>query len=431
MSAPRPDQSADPDRLRRTLGAPELAWLVARIRKRAAEGRELNGPVTLIEADAAQRRALDLLLGRAPSRGRSLTVQLGELDRLVRDSGLHHGGLRAAIETLAGPIPDLRAQEAAEQAAWNVAFAPLDELARTHPITAVWWQRRSAGSLLRRLSGSKPEQAQRLAAAAAAVLRVLPVGEGVSLPVFAARTAGDAHALDSGRPLGTLVYAALESWVLSRGGIDAEGLPRAELRRVVWAEAGVGLDELSTRILAFGLPGNPLTPLGRALSSYREAGEPCVLTLRQLNRDTGRSVDAGTREVFVCENPAVVEAAAQRLGSRCPPLVCVEGHLSVAARVLLSRLCEQGSRLRYHGDFDWGGFRIATTVFDLADTLPWRYDAAAYREVADRGFGTPLTTGEPCDTPWDPALRSALAERRVRIEEEHLLPELLADLRAA
>jgi uncharacterized protein (TIGR02679 family) len=99
--------------------------------------------------------------------------------------------------------------------------------------------------------------------------------------------------------------------------------------------------------------------------------------------------------------------------------------------VLLSRLCEQGSRLRYHGDFDWGGFRIATTVFDLADTLPWRYDAAAYREAAHRGFGTPLTTGEPCDTPWDPALRGALAERRVRIEEEHLLPELLADLRAA
>jgi uncharacterized protein (TIGR02679 family) len=429
-SAPESDAAVDLDRLRRTLGAPEFAWLVARVRKRAAEGRELTGPITLAEAAAEQRRALDVLLGRAPSRGRSLTAQLGELDALVRDSGLHPGGLRAAIEALTGPVPDLRAQAAAAQAAWEAAFAPLDELARTSTIAGVWWPQRSAGSLLRRLSGSDPRQARRLAATAADVLGALPAGQGVTLPVFAARTAGDAHALDPGRALGTLVYAALESWALSYGRIDATGIPKAELRRLVWAQAGVGLDELSTRVLALGLPGNPLESLGRVLAACREAGEPCVMTLRQLNRGGDSPIVASGRDVYVCENPAVIDAAANLLGNQCPPLVCTEGHPSVAARVLLTRLCEQGARLRYHGDFDWGGFRIATTVFDLVEAQPWRFDADTYLQAIDRGIGAPLTTGEPCDTPWDPKLRTALITHRVRIEEEHLLPELLADLRA-
>jgi len=442
MTEPAPGLKSDTDpllgldtnRLHRTLGKPELAWLVTRIRKRAAEGGDLTGTITLAEAGAEQRRAVDLLLGRAPSRGRSLTVPLGQLDQLVRDSGLHHGGLRAAVEALTGPIADRRAQAAAEQAAWDAAFAPLAELAQRSEIVALWWQQqqRSAGALLRRLSASDPKRAHQLAMTAAEVLSALPAVDGATLPVFAARLTGDAHALDPGRPLGTLVYAAIESWATAKQQIDTIAVPRAELRRQVWAQAGVSLDELSTRVLVLGLPGNPRSPLGRMLSACHETGEPCVLTLRQLSRDDTSSLGTDGRDVFVCENPAVVEAAAGLLGNQCPPLVCVEGHLSVAARVLLTRLSKKGSRLHYHGDFDWGGFRIATTVFAMADasTQPWRFDTAAYLEAADRGLGTPLTTGEPCDTPWDPALRTALTARHVRIEEEHLLPELLADLRA-
>lgn len=42
------------------------------------------------------------------------------------------------------------------------------------------------------------------------------------------------------------------------------------------------------------------------------------------------------------------------------------------------------------------------------------------------GLPTPRGTWGP--TPWDPALVEAMASARVKIEEELLLPKLLADL---
>ena len=59
--------------------------------------------------------------------------------------------------------------------------------------------------------------------------------------------------------------------------------------------------------------------------------------------------------VWVCENPSVVEEAAEKLGARCAPLICVEGRPSVAATPLLGALSRCGTELRYHGDFDWSG----------------------------------------------------------------------------
>ena len=59
------------------------------------------------------------------------------------------------------------------------------------------------------------------------------------------------------------------------------------------------------------------------LRESAQDGEPRRVTLRELSR--AELVVAPSTVVFVCENPAVVEAAADALGSRCPWLVCVEG----------------------------------------------------------------------------------------------------------
>ena len=66
--------------------------------------------------------------------------------------------------------------------------------------------------------------------------------------------------------------------------------------------------------------------------------------------------------VRICENPVVIAAAADELGSRCPPLVCVGGQPSAAGWRLLDLLAAGGAEFRYHGDFDWGGIRIASAV---------------------------------------------------------------------
>jgi uncharacterized protein (TIGR02679 family) len=223
--------------------------------------------------------------------------------------------------------------------------------------------------------------------------------------------------------------------VRALAGLTARQTATPGERRAAWAAVGVARDELSSRVLVLGLPadpgtGDPRRPTGRILAAARDGGEPAVLTLRQLTRDDPR-FRLGDSTVFVCENPAVVAAAADELGSACPPLICVEGQLSAAARTLLARLADQGARFAYHGDFDWGGVRIATTVFRLVGTSPWRFDETTYLAALDRGHGSPLATGVPADTPWDPRLREAIAQRGMRVEEEHLLDLLIPDLRAA
>jgi uncharacterized protein (TIGR02679 family) len=254
------------------------------------------------------------------------------------------------------------------------------------------------------------------------VLRRLP-SHGVPIGRLAAECCGDAHALDDGRPAGTLVLSA----VRALAGLPFAADPGADSRRTAWAAVGVHLDELSSLALCLGLPGDTRTALGRTLASCREAGQPTVLTLRQL-RCHDEPLPAA--RVRVCENPVVVAAAADELGAGCEPLVCVGGQPSAAGLRLLDLLAAGGAEFGYHGDFDWGGVRIASAVRHRVSWRPWRYDHTAYQAAVS---AHPLAAlgglaGEPAATPWDPELAAAMRHRNVRIEEELTLDALLQDL---
>jgi len=82
--------------------------------------------------------------------------------------------------------------------------------------------------------------------------------------------------------------------------------------------------------------------------------------------------------------------------------------------------------VRYHGDFDWGGLRIANRVHELFGFEPWRYSASDLDESAHVP-GTDLK-GSPVDARWDAAIRPALERRGSRLEEEQVIDQLLADL---
>lgn len=425
-SGSRPDL----DRLRRLLGGADTAWLVDRVRRRIADGKPLDTSVTLAQAGPGQRRAIELLLGRPPGSGWSLSVRLADVDAALRASGACPDGLAAAVLALTGPVPDSRAESERRRLAWQAALQPLEALARQRPELAGWPAELRATGLVKRLSGDDPHAAAHLCQTAAQVLAELP-SPGVSLAVLAARTTGDAHALDTGRALAALVLSA----VRAIAGLTPEQTAGAEGRRAAWTAVGVARDELSSRVLTLGLPGcvgrpGAADPTGRILAEAHAAGEPAVLTLRQLTRRTPE-LGVGAGPVFVCENPAVLSAAAEELAATCPALVCVEGQLSAAARALLTRLADEGARFAYHGDFDWGGVRIATSVLRLIGATAWRFDEASYLAALDQGHGSPLTTGSPADTPWDPGLRGAMERRGLRVEEERLIELLLTDLRAA
>jgi uncharacterized protein (TIGR02679 family) len=130
----------------------------------------------------------------------------------------------------------------------------------------------------------------------------------------------------------------------------------------------------------------------------RSRQQPAVLTLRQLRCHDGPLRAALVR---ICENPVMLAAAADELGARCQPLVCVGGQPSAAGWRLLELLAVGGAEFEYHGDFDWGGVRIAGAVRNRVNWQPWRYDHVAYQAAvaAHRYAALAGLAGDPASTP--------------------------------
>ncbi|GAA3121538.1 TIGR02679 family protein [Streptosporangium carneum] len=411
------------ERLERLLGGPETSWLVERVRRRLERGRSPSGPVTLSAATAEQRRAIERLLGRRAGIGSSLSVSLDEVDRVLRSSGACPEGLAAAVVLLRGPVRNLEQENALRDEAWREAFAELDAVLAHRPELSGWRSWLEVTGLVRRSAGD-PDEARILLDKMAVLLPQLP---HPSIPIgrLAAEIYRDAHALDEGKPLAALALSAARSL----SGLPYAGDGTADARRKAWAAVGVHLDDLSSYVLCLGLPGDDDTPTGRMLVAAQAAGEPCLLTLRQLHRHES-PIRAGL--VRICENPVVVAAAADEFGPRCPPVVCTRGRPSAAVWRLLDLLAAGGSEFAYHGDFDWGGIGIANAVRERVGWRPWRYDALAYEAAISSAralSATPLS-GRPHATPWDSELSAAMARRAVRVEEEMVLGELLTDLAA-
>jgi uncharacterized protein (TIGR02679 family) len=415
------DQGADIDRVRRLLGGQELEWLVQRVRRRLERGESVAGSVTLAVASPQQRRAIERLLGRRAGSGASLTVSLDEVDTVLRRSGAASDGLAAAVRLLVGEVVDRAAAASAQAREWAGAQAMLDEMVDRRPELRPWRGWLDATGLLRR-SADDAAAAAVLCADLVAVIDRLPA-TGVALGALAAAATGDAHALDDGRPLATLALAAARVLV---GALPA-GSGSALERRGVWAAVGVHRDELSSTVLALGLPGGPDSTTGRILALARAAGEPCVLTLRQLARIEPETFGVRSGVVRICENPIVVASAADAVGPDCPPLICVSGHPAVAALRLLDALSGAGASFAYHGDFDWGGIRIANALAQRIDWQPWHFTTTDYLGALSRGTVGALS-GQPVAAAWDGELAPALIRHRVRVEEELVLTELLHDL---
>jgi uncharacterized protein (TIGR02679 family) len=409
----------DEARLREVLGGPALAWLRRRLRARLSRGEALmGGPVTLDLPSPEERAAVERLFGRL-GRGQGLRVDLEALRRVLQQAEICDD-LVDAVVALEGPIVNQREQRDAEESRWRDLFAETAAMVENAPpLVSRWLLELEATGLLRRLAGADLDEATTLIRRAVAVVRRLPT-TAVPLAELAASAAGDSHALDQGEPVGALVLRAAAMLANVDMPEDAEG------RRQTWAAVGVLCDELSAPVLVLNLTATVETPTGRALSLHASVGEPYRLSTRQLLRHgpTFSAPLAGSRTVFVCENPTVVAVAANKLGARCAPLLCTEGQPKTAFRLLADVLVRAGFHLAYHGDFDWPGILIANSVVKRFGALPWRLRPEDYLQ-AEPG---PSLEGPPVAASWDTALGAAMERRRCAVHEESVLDILLSDL---
>ena len=107
-----------------------------------------------------------------------------------------------------------------------------------------------------------------------------------------------------------------------------------------------------------------------------------------------------------------------------PRRLCTDGMPAAAQRTLLRQLAGAGADLRYHGDYDWDGIRIANVVIDRFGARPWRFGEAHYRP-ADGGR---VLEGSPVAATWDAGLAPAMQRLGLALEEETVVEDLLDSL---
>ena len=424
LAVPEPIDSAHADRIRSILASPSWAWLTVAVRDAwVLDLSRRRVRVDLASLSEPQVAAVADFMAWRTHRAGVVQLDLGRIDRLLRASGLA-AGLATCLYESSGPLDDAagsrRAAEATRREAsdrlWSEASRHAVFLA--HPALTDWLAlERTAGRL-----PSEPDVRRSALFASLDVLGHLP-HPGIGLAQLATQVLGHAHALDSGAVPATVLRGL--AWLAEVRDVPAG----AEGRRALWAQFGIALDTVSSTVLVFGLRLLGDGPIATTLGVNAAAGIPVRLTLGQVQHYLRGQV-GGPPIVWVCENPSVVEEAADKIGVGCAPLISVEGRPSVAVLLLLRALRRSGCDLRYHGDFDWAGLAIASSIFELGAT-PWRMSAADYLSALDRirlrlpSLGTaPL--GETSS--WDPLLANEMRQHGSQIEEEHVVNDLLADL---
>jgi uncharacterized protein (TIGR02679 family) len=284
-----------------------------------------------------------------------------------------------------------------------------------------WLEEARRSGLLRRATADGDDLVNR-AARIVAALPALTGGPPVGVTELAACHGGSrgAHALDTGHRLTALVLRAAASLV------DAPYPRTAAERRALWAEVGVVPDRVSATVLVANLRPSGHHLVARQLRERADAGLPAHVCAADLA--TGPLVPASAIDVYVSENPRVLEAA---LASQTTAtLVCTQGNPTTTALDLLTGLADAGCHLHYRSDFDWPGIAIANRVMAATDARPWCFDRATYRAAVDRHGIRDLVplTGRPVKPAWDPPLGEAMTATGVAIHEELLLEEVVATL---
>jgi uncharacterized protein (TIGR02679 family) len=397
-------------------------------------GIEIRGRLQIPDPTYAEREALSMLVGRRFPPGAAVSIALPDLDARLRSSAAACG-LVTAVTELRGPLASRpAAADARRSARQQVDTAALDALQAAGLSDAPWAEAWLAdvrrGGALSRLD---PRRGAALMTQAVAVLaRLLPgpgrdgreAGREYARGELAERITGTAHGLDDDTLLAKVVLRALA------GAFGTEPPTDARCRRELWEMAGAATDRVSSTVLTYGL-----TPLGNDWPArwLRQRARACAethLTMRDLGRAQWQ-LEPGT-EVFVCENPRVVEAAADASARRW--LVCTAGNPATIVIALLDALVAAGATLAYRGDFDWPGIAIANRMMQryAAAARPWRMDAADYAEhtTAARRRGTPLQplAGAPVEATWDAELTPAMSALGLAVQEESALELIVADL---
>ncbi|TDW24312.1 DUF2399 domain-containing protein [Kribbella kalugense] len=400
--------SVVPEGIRQWSGLDGPAAVLRAVQIRARRGHDTeNGRLSAVVLSSSQRQEVGRLLGNSWAlSGRP--VQLRDVAARLAEHGMT---VRRLVEALYGEVEldaDVRRMESERARAEDKSAEAELIWAGVLPQVARDWL---ADEPILPAAGA----GDRLGVVWEVSAIWIQLPDGTTPPVRHAQLAGvllgDAHSLDADQLLGKLV---------ARLAAMTQGLARptraGRIWRLAWASVGVLCDEVSSRVLAVNLALEGNAHAVRLCSA--SVGEPVWLSLRSLRGDW----NAVGGPAFVCENPTVAEAAADRLGAGCPPLICTDGVPTTAALDLVAGLAAADIPVSVRADFDHAGLVVVKQLVSVAPAAEmWRFDVATY--LRHTTHGTQLG--------HYPDLRSAIDHIGQAVHEEALLDDLLADLSSA
>ncbi|QID39823.1 DUF2399 domain-containing protein [Streptomyces albus] len=324
----------------------------------------------------ARRRSVRSAVAVGPT---GVRVPLRELLTVLGLTAAHLQPLveRAIGRTVQDRAADRRTAATLRQELWDYASGALPHL----PTLVA--RMRTAG-----VTDDDATSIRRLIDALAAATSQLPHTPAVSLAKLSHDCAGDPHYFDLDTTAGARLVAAVA---------ELAGRPepnRPDLVRALLADYGVIADRLSATVLLYQVQAVGDGPVDRRL---REAATPVALTLLDL---THTPPTLAPQVLTVVENPSVLEAA---MACDSPsPLACTSGQLSSVDHTLLQLAVDQGIHLRYSGDLDGSGLRIAEYVARTYGAELIAMDASTVQEAGP----------EPSSVPLAPALEAGEATVR-------------------
>ena len=385
--------------------------VLALARDRLEQGRLGHRGVLNVTLQGSERQSVGRLL---PATWTSTNEPVRVQD--LREGLAEHGvSLEDLLAALGGPLRDRPAErrEARERSAAD-REAALDRLRGLLGVPTLSALEPAIRATLGRWVLRRAPASAR-AEGVATVIEALPAGGSIQLAVLAATTLGDAHALDRSQTLGRTVARFLAVRAAADAALTAtlddldETAPRADPARepshghldiadpvatpegwrAAWASVGVACDTVSSQVLVLNLDLVGDAPAVALCAA--SPGEPVWLTLRSLS---GAFALASPSDVFVCENPSVVEAAADAFGSASYPVVCTFGRPTATAWALLEGLGPD-ARLRVRADGDVTGWSIVQSLMaTFPNAVEWRMpkDCSLFEEelvdeqLADLGW---------------------------------------------
>ncbi len=387
----------------------KLHRLLAKLREKYIEIGRVGGQVLLENTTPSEQREVASFLAKPPYADSSLKIKLSDIEKALQHS--FNCGLPELLTAFfpGEPLvtrPTKREAHIIHQTKFRTNLLNIASTLHEGSQGKYWLQHGQHGQewIFSRFKNSHADEQERqlqLVRHVANVLNQLPKPDAPErLALFAQRTCGDPHALDSNMAAGRLLLLALNDLDqgLESSSSQLTKTPHNrehELR--LYKDAGLLVDTVSSSVAVFNLANaiyhhDTFDPLVQAAGK-----RVLLLPMRQL-LEWKRITPASTR-IYMFENPQVFEEAIASLESArsLPTLVCSSGWPSAATLRLLDQLLEESpdNCLYYSGDFDLKGLQIATYLATryVGRCHPWHFDGTSY-QVALKTDGIEVRASE-------------------------------------